>query len=84
MVGWTLGAALGGGEPNWTVAGIGAGHIGVAIPFSIKANREAKKSVTIYNENPGKTSFIDRTTIDLRISGNTVGLLLGLWGQTSC
>src|SRR4051812_6073263 len=22
MVGWTLGAAIGGGEPNWTVAGI--------------------------------------------------------------
>lgn len=34
MVGWPIGTALGGGEPNWTMAGIGAGLFVVSIPIS--------------------------------------------------
>ncbi len=32
MVGWPLGTALSGGEPNWIFAGIGAGLIVISIP----------------------------------------------------
>ena len=38
LVGWPVGTALGGGDPNWTLAGVGAGLIGIAIPFSSRAN----------------------------------------------
>jgi hypothetical protein len=75
MIGWTLGTALGGGEPNWTLAGIGAGLVGVSIPFTIKANRQAKKAVDTFNGSVGSHSFIDRTVMDLRVGGNGIGLM---------
>ena len=39
LVGWTLGTALGGGDPDWTVAGVGAGFIALSIPFAIKVKK---------------------------------------------
>lgn len=34
LIGWPLGTAIGGGDPNWTMAGIGAGLAAVSIPLS--------------------------------------------------
>lgn len=33
LVGWQLGAAVGSGEPNWALAGVGIVIIGVSIPI---------------------------------------------------
>jgi hypothetical protein len=41
MVGYTLGTAIAGGDPNWGVAGIGAGLIVVAVPLSIIGKRHS-------------------------------------------
>jgi hypothetical protein len=49
MVGWPIGTALGGGEPNWTLAAIGAGLIVISIPFSSAYSKHAKNAVGIYN-----------------------------------
>ena len=49
MVGYPVGTHLAGSEPNWTMAGIGAGLIVVSIPISIKFNRQAKSAVDLYN-----------------------------------
>jgi hypothetical protein len=49
MVGWPIGTAIGGGEPYWTMAGIGAGLFIVSIPISQKSNNQAKHAVGIYN-----------------------------------
>ena len=32
LIGWPLGTALAGGDPNWTLAAIGAGCVAIAIP----------------------------------------------------
>ncbi len=50
LVGWPLGTAVFGGKPNWALAGIGAGLIGVSIPFSSAFNRHAKRAVRIFND----------------------------------
>lgn len=55
LVGWQLGAAIGGGEPNWVMAGVGAGLIGISIPITAKANRQAMEAVEIYNSSLGGT-----------------------------
>ena len=47
MVGWPLGAAMGGGEPNWSMAGIGAELIVVSIPISQSFNKKAKEAVEV-------------------------------------
>ncbi len=51
LVGYPIGTALGGGKPNWTMAGIGAGLIVVGIPLSSAVNKNAKKAVELYNRN---------------------------------
>ena len=57
MVGWPLGSALAGGDPNWTIAGIGAGLIIISIPFSTKYSKHAKNAVGIYNNSLTQTGM---------------------------
>lgn len=76
MVGWPLGTAIGGGKPNWTIAGIGAGLIVVSIPISQSFNKKAKKAVETYNSGFQTSSFWDRNELNLSIAGNGIGLTL--------
>jgi hypothetical protein len=74
LIGWPLGTALGGGDPKWEMAGIGAGLVVVSIPFSIKANKEARTAVGIYNEKYRSNSFLRHTEIHFAVGNNRVGL----------
>lgn len=56
MVGWPIGAAIGGGEPNWAMAAIGGGLILISIPFSTGYSKRAKRAVKIYNNDIKQTS----------------------------
>ncbi len=76
MVGWPLGTAAGGGEPNWAVAGVGAGLIVFSIPMSQKFNKQAKEAVDTYNGGLQTSSF--RNKSDLRFSLSEIGLGLTL------
>lgn len=51
LIGWPIGGALAGGEPNWVLLAPGFGLIGASIPLSINGNKKLKKSVVQYNEN---------------------------------
>ncbi|GGF26723.1 hypothetical protein [Echinicola rosea] len=51
LIGWPIGTAIGGEEPNWALAGIGAGLIAVAIPISSSANKKTNQAIEIYNSN---------------------------------
>ncbi len=45
LIGYPLGAAIGGGKFNFTLLGIGVGLIGVSIPFSSAYNKHTLKAV---------------------------------------
>lgn len=49
LLGWQLVTAVVGGEPNWTMAGIGAGLIVISIPINVKSNRQSVQAVELYN-----------------------------------
>lgn len=49
LIGFPIGTAIGGGKPNWTLAGIGAGLVGISIPISSNVKKKVKKAVEIYN-----------------------------------
>ena len=49
MIGWPIGTAIGGGKPNWVLAGIGAGLIVIDIPLVKSAEKKLKKAVDTYN-----------------------------------
>lgn len=77
LVGWPLGTALAGGDPNWTMAGIGAGLIGVSIPFTALYTKHARKAVDIHNQAIQQAS---RNNFDfsIGITGNGLGLRISL------
>jgi len=47
MLGWPLGTAIAGGDPNWVLAGIGAGCLAIGIPLSISASKGMFRAVEI-------------------------------------
>uniref|UniRef100_UPI003216684B hypothetical protein n=1 Tax=uncultured Draconibacterium sp. TaxID=1573823 RepID=UPI003216684B len=76
MIGYPVGTAIGGGDPNWALAGIGAGLILVSIPISQKFNKQAKQAVDTYNAGLPTSSFWDKNELRLSMTGNGVGLTL--------
>ena len=73
LVGWTVGTAVGGGEPNWALAGIGAGLIVVSIPFSTSYTKHAKKAVEIYNNALSQTGS-RKIDFSLALTYNGIGI----------
>ncbi|MBE2231118.1 MAG: hypothetical protein IAE96_10775 [Chitinophagaceae bacterium] len=55
LIGWPIGTELGGGDANWTLAGIGAGLVIVAIPFEAGFTKRARNAVKMYNGSLQKT-----------------------------
>lgn len=76
MVGWPVGTAVGGGEPNWKMAAIGAGLIVISIPISMSFNKKAKQAVDTYNGGLSTSSFWDRNELKLSMTGDGLGLTL--------
>lgn len=74
MVGWPLGAAVGGGDPDWTMAAIGAGFICVSIPFSSKFNKQSKNAVSMYNSGLDSSAFWDKLEFNFALSTNKLGV----------
>ncbi|MEE4198774.1 MAG: hypothetical protein V2I54_14135 [Bacteroidales bacterium] len=76
MIGWPLGTALAGGEPNWTIAGIGAGLLVLTIPITKSYHKKTTKAVDIYNSGLTKSSFRENKTLRLSMTGYGIGLTL--------
>ncbi|MDN3595480.1 hypothetical protein [Zunongwangia endophytica] len=76
LIGWPIGEAIGGGDPNWALAGIGAGLVAVAIPLSSSAGKKAKEAVDIYNMSLEKQTNNFNPELNILASGNGLGLSL--------
>ncbi len=57
LAGWPVGTALAGGDPDWTLAAIGAGLIVISIPFTSAYTKHAKNAVSIYNNGLNRSSY---------------------------
>jgi|JI7StandDraft_1071085.scaffolds.fasta_scaffold01639_8 hypothetical protein len=53
LIGWPIGTAIGGGDPEWGLAAGGAALILLAIPLGNGFNKHAAKAIEIYNGNKG-------------------------------
>lgn len=49
LVGWQLGTAVAGGEPNWVMAGVGVGILAISIPISINFRNKARSAISEHN-----------------------------------
>lgn len=73
MVGYPLGIALGGGEPNWTLAIVGGVMVIISIPLSSSFTKKAHQAIETYNAGLQSTSFWDTHELRLSIAENGFG-----------
>jgi hypothetical protein len=73
MIGWPLGTAIGGGDPQWGLAAIGAGLVVLAIPFQIGYNKHIALAVKIYNSELKKIG-ISKKSLEIGLARNGIGL----------
>jgi hypothetical protein len=71
LIGWPIGTALGGGEPEWEMVAVGGGLVLLSIPFIKAANTNAIKAIDIYNANSGG---IGARTYSLKFGLNSGGV----------
>lgn len=76
MIGWTLGTATGGGEPNWTLAVAGVGLAIVAIPVSINFNNKVTQAAETYNLGLRTSSYRNKTEYNLLLTGYGIGFII--------
>ena len=74
LIGWQLGVAIVGGEPNWTTAAIGGGLIVISIPIISKANRQSFLAVDNYNAGLSESSH--RIHLGIGLCQNGVGVTM--------
>ncbi len=74
MIGWPIGTALAGGDPEWIMAGIGAGLYVISIPITQKYNKQAKSAVGIYNGGFMNSTTIKKPELKLGFHGSQIGL----------
>jgi outer membrane lipoprotein SlyB len=75
LIGFPIGTAIGGGDANWTLAGIGAGLVAISIPISSGVNKNAKKAVELYNSSLNSTSYYEfKPEFKIVANGNGIGL----------
>lgn len=55
LIGWPLGTAIGGGDPEWGLAAAGAGVLLLSIPLSKGYSKNARNAVSIYNAQTGQS-----------------------------
>jgi len=77
LIGWTLGGAVAGGDPEWYLAGIGAGLIAIAIPLEIIGKKRCDRySMVMTEELPYYAFSGNNTKLRVAGSGNTIGLVV--------
>jgi hypothetical protein len=76
LIGYPLGTLIGGGTPNWALAGIGCGILLVAIPISSSANNNVRKAVSTFNSQKTLSQTNFDYDLSLGISKNGFGVFL--------
>ncbi len=77
LIGWPIGSAIGGGEPNWLLAAGGVVAAGIGIPLSNSGFKRARQSVRIYNKSLPNTSGSQfKPQFHLAASQQGIGLLI--------
>jgi len=77
LIGYPIGTAIGGGEPNWLLAIGGIVLAGTGFPLANNGYKRAKKAVGIYNKSlsePIGTNF--KPQFELATTQNRIGLII--------
>ena len=76
LIGYPIGTAIGGGDPEWVLAGIGAGLVAVSIPFMSGYNKRAKNAAGLYNKAVMNTTSSFQPDVRFSVKANGVRLVI--------
>ena len=71
MVGWPLGTALGGGDPQWGIAAGGAAALLLSIPMTVGYKKHARNAIDNYNRGDQPSASL-RTSVQMNFTGTGV------------
>ena len=74
LIGYPIGTAIGGGDPNWTIAGVGAALLVATIPIVKGFNKKTTKAVKLYNDDLLTTGSKFSPKFNLNLKGTGIGL----------
>ncbi len=74
LIGWPIGTAIGGGDPEWTLAAVGAGLVLLSIPFNSAYNKHMRIAVREYNAGIRSTSMV-RPQWKFEVNPGGIGLV---------
>lgn len=80
LIGYPLGQKLGGEEPNWTLAYVGAGSAVASIPLAIWADSSVGSAVEAHNRSLGAQPDAARSNAGSRRLTNAAPQGLERWG----
>lgn len=74
LIGWPIGTAVAGGEPQWELPAIGAGLVILAFPFSEQAKKKASIAVDLYNHDFREFTYRKNPELHFSLSAYGAGL----------
>ena len=76
LVGYPIGTAIGGGEPEWALAGVGAAIIVATIPIIKGFNKKTSQAVELYNAGFSSVGYQFQPEINLNFKGSSLGIVM--------
>ena len=76
LIGFPIGTAIGGGEPEWALAGVGAALIVATIPIIKGFNKKTSKAVELYNAGFTSVGYQFQPEINLNFKGTSLGITM--------
>ncbi|TMM32354.1 hypothetical protein FDT66_02495 [Polaribacter aestuariivivens] len=74
LVGYPIGTAIGGGDPEWVLAGVGAAFIVATIPIAKGFSRKTEKAVDLYNADQPSVSSNFQPQFNFNLKGMSMGI----------
>ncbi|OAN61812.1 hypothetical protein A8B79_05165 [Balneola sp. EhC07] len=74
FIGWPVGTAIGGGEPNWNLFYVGAGIAVISIPIYNSAVKNARRGVNEYNSGLATLNSTIQNQLTFTITSSGAGL----------
>jgi len=76
LIGYPIGTAIGGGEPEWALAGIGLGLVAISFPINQGYIVKTKSAINTYNRSLQSSTKRDKSELKLTLNGSGIGLTL--------
>ncbi len=74
LIGWPIGSAIGGGDPQWILAGIGVGVVVIGVPIYSSGGKKVNSAIDLYSGKSIGSILPKGTHFSASVIGSSEGL----------